>query len=133
MNTEGQSARPGIDHFSFADLVRAEFEVRRPPAGGPSADLAAIYRAFTKRFGPIVCSRFGGNTPCGVALTDLKAAPRDDATSPPQLAGKPEQGWWRRWLGTLAGSGEDCTMKGDGGFPSSESPCVFTCSSRRSH
>lgn len=103
MSTEVQSAYPAINYCSFDDLVRAEYEVRHPPDRGPALDRNATYEAFTKQFGPIVLSRFGENVPCGVALTDLKAAIHDAATASWfQPAGPTGPKRWRQWFGSPA-------------------------------
>jgi hypothetical protein len=66
---------------SFADLVQAQFESSQVPAGGAHSDVGVLRQAFVEHFGPIVLARFGTRTPCGVALTDLGAAPRSKAQS----------------------------------------------------
>src|SRR5213596_1263073 len=91
------------DQVSFADLVQAKFEAQR--VDGAAADLDATRQAFIKHFGPIICSRFGKNTVCGVALTDLNAAARLDPASRSQSASAGDRRSWlrtphreRRWL-----------------------------------
>jgi len=80
---------------SFADLVRAEC--------GSSADLDAIREAFTRRFGLIVLSHFGKDVPCGVALTDLRAAAYEDVAPPARPPGPAWTGRLRRWLAVPRG------------------------------
>jgi hypothetical protein len=66
MTNRAQHADLEVSYASFADLVHAKVDT--------SARFEAIHEAFTKRFGPIIISRFGKKLACGVALTDLKAA-----------------------------------------------------------
>jgi hypothetical protein len=94
MTTETKQAQADPDHFSFADLVQAKFEAAENTRK-KTIDVGAVSRAFTTRYGPIVLSRFGGNVPCGVALTDLRAAANPSAAMPVL----PTSGGWWPWHG----------------------------------
>jgi hypothetical protein len=72
MTKQADDAYREADQDSFTSLVQAKFEAQRSADG--AAILNAVCQGFTKRFGPIIYSRFGKNIACGVALTDAKAA-----------------------------------------------------------
>lgn len=95
MTSGAQHTHPEVSYASFADLVHATCE--------KTADLETIRQAFTKRFGPIIISRFGNRLACGVALTDLKALDHGPVAfhSRPEKSGDRRRRlprWEPRWL-----------------------------------